>query len=208
MNSSRSSEHERSPHVADPEVVAAFAALHTDVTHVLRRWIAPDAQQEARRTAYLAHLDEHPDAVAKAGPGAHLTASCLVLDASGEHVLLTHHKRAGQWFQFGGHLEPGDGSVLGSATREAREESGLDHLSPAPTPVQLDRHVLVGDFGACREHLDIRYAALAPGRSTPRVSAESHDVRWWPVAALPGGTAGELHPLVSASRRALGLCAD
>lgn len=106
MNSSRSSEHERSPHVADPEVVAAFAALHTDVTHVLRRWIAPDAQQEARRTAYLAHLDEHPDAVAKAGPGAHLTASCLVLDASGEHVLLTHHKRAGQWFQFGGTSSP------------------------------------------------------------------------------------------------------
>ncbi|MEO7422620.1 MAG: NUDIX domain-containing protein [Ornithinibacter sp.] len=187
--------------------MATYDALHTDVRHVLRRWVAPDAQQEALRTAFLNHLDDHPDAVAKAGPGAHLTASCLVLDASGEHVLLTHHKRAGQWFQFGGHLEPGDRSVLEAARREAREESGLDHLSPTPTPVQLDRHVLVGDFGACREHLDIRYAALAPERSMPRVSTESHDVRWWPVAALPAGTANELQPLVSACRRALGLCA-
>ena len=32
-----------------------------------------------------------------------------------------------------------------------------------PVPVHLDRHVLVGDFGRCREHLDIRYAAISAG---------------------------------------------
>ena len=71
--------------------------------------------------------------------------------------------------------------------------------------MQLDRHVLVGSFGSCREHLDVRYAAVAPPGAGPRVSAESHDVRWWPVDALPEGTRAELAPLVSLARDALGL---
>jgi 8-oxo-dGTP pyrophosphatase MutT (NUDIX family) len=143
--------------------------------------------------------------VARAGPPAHLTASCLVLDASGTRVLLTLHRRAREWFQFGGHLEVGDASLWAAARREAREESGLEGLEPLPDPVQLDRHTLVGSFGRCREHLDVRYAATAPADAVARVSVESLDVRWWPVDALPGGTRAELTPLVSAARRALGL---
>ena len=57
----------------------------------------------------------------------------------------------------------------------------------------------------CREHLDVRFAAVAPQGSRARVSAESHDVRWWPVDALPEGTRAELTPLVSLARDALDL---
>ncbi|MGL5849827.1 MAG: NUDIX domain-containing protein, partial [Phycicoccus sp.] len=172
---------------------------------VLRRWEAPDAEQAALRRAYLAHLAAHPGGIAKAGPPAHLTASCLVMDDLGEYVLLTHHRRAGQWFQFGGHLEPGDGSLHAAARREAREESGVGDLEPVLDPVHLDRHLLVGDFAHCREHLDVRYAAVASRGARPSVSTESHDVRWWPVGALPEGTRAELAPLVSHARAALGV---
>ncbi len=190
---------------ADLRVVSAFAALQADAVRTLERWGAPDRHQERLRTAYLEHLADHPDGAAKAGPPAHLTASCLVLDHTGEHALLTHHRRAGQWFQFGGHLEPADPSVWHAASREAREESGIDDLAPLADPVQLDRHRLVGAFGSCREHLDIRFAAIAPVGATPRVSAESNAVRWWPVAALPEGTRDELTSLASAAGAALGL---
>lgn len=184
---------------------AAFAHLHADALAVLRGWTAPDAAQSRLRDAYLAHLAAHPDGVAKAGPPAHLTASCLVLDPPGQRVLLTHHRRADAWFQLGGHLEEGDRSVWDAARREAREESGVHDLDPLPRPVQLDRHVLVGSFGRCHEHLDVRYAAVAPEGAATVVSEESHDVRWWAVDALPEGTAAELAPLVSAARVALGL---
>ena len=190
-------------HLADPAVVAAFRHLHDDAVGVLHRWAAPDEQQEQLRRGYLDHLAAHPDGVAKTGPPAHLTASCLVLDETGERVLLTLHRRARQWFQLGGHLEDGDTSLWDAARREAREESGIEALEPLRCPVQLDRHVLVGSFGRCREHLDVRYAAVAPSGAAARVSAESHDVRWWPVDALPEGTRGELTPLVSAARAAL-----
>ena len=39
-------------------------------------------------------------------------------------MLLTLHAKAGQWFQLGGHCEPGDATLAGAATREAAEESG------------------------------------------------------------------------------------
>lgn len=179
---------------------AAYGLLHADAVALLRAHTPADSQQEAVRRDMLAHLATHPDAMAKAGPPAHFTASCLVLDPGLERVLLTHHRKADAWFQFGGHLELGDRSVRAGARREALEESGVEGLTVTPLPVHLDRHELVGTFGRCREHLDIRYAALAPPEAVPRVSAESVDVRWWPVDSLPGE--GGLTRLVELARAA------
>lgn len=184
----------------------AYGVLHADAVRVLTAWEPPATArgaQELLRVDYLDHLARHPDAVAKAGPPAHLTASCVVLDADLEHVLLTHHRKAGQWYQLGGHLEPVDRSLRAAAEREAREEGGIDGLRTTLAPVQLDRHRLVGSFGRCEEHLDVRYAAVAPPGAQPVVSAESHDVRWWPVGDLPPGTAAELREPVDLARAAL-----
>lgn len=187
------------------EVARAFAPLHADAVRVLQGWRPDEVHQEELRRSYLAFLASHPEGVAKAGPPEHLTASCIVLDADGERALLTLHRRARAWFQFGGHLEVDDASLWAAARREACEESGIEGLEPLPDPVQLDRHVLDGDFGHCREHLDVRYAALAPAGAEPRVSAESLDVQWWPVDALPEGPQADLSPLVRRAREALGV---
>lgn len=185
-------------------VSETYAHLHRDAVDVLECWSAPDDQQEELRRQFLDHLRAHPDAVAKPGPPVHLTASCVVLSSDGEHALLTHHRRARRWFQFGGHLEPGDTCVWSAARREGREESGIEELDPLIRPVHLDRHVLDGDFGRCREHLDVRYAALAPAGSDPSVGSESLDVRWWPLDDLPAGTWTDLGPLISLARSVLG----
>ena len=191
--------------LADPGVGADFAHLHAGAGAPLRSWRAGDERQAGLRHAYLEHLDAHPDAVAKAGPPAHLTASCLVITPDAAHVLLTHHRRAREWFQFGGHLEVDDTSLCAAARREAREESGVPTLTPAPVPVQLDRHTLHGNFGHCREHLDVRFAAVLDRDTVPVTSEESLDVAWWPTHALPEGTRDELTALVAATRRALDL---
>ncbi|MCU1538577.1 MAG: hydrolase, partial [Humibacillus sp.] len=182
-----------------------WAALHADAVARLTAWAAPDEDQERLRVSLLEHLRAEPLAVAKAGPPAHLTASVVVLDDALESVLLTHHRRALAWFQLGGHLETGDATLHAAATREAVEESGIPMLTVLPEIVQLDRHVLDGDFGTCREHLDVRYAAVVASGVTPAVSSESLDLRWWPCNALPEQTRAELEPLVAAGRRAVRL---
>lgn len=179
---------------------AAYAHLHADATAVLQAWPAPSPAQDRLRDEYLTLLATNPLAVAKAGPPGHLTASALILDRDGTHVLLTHHRKARLWLQFGGHLEPHDASVLAAARREIVEESGLTDVEVLPEIAQLDRHRLVGAFGRCTHHWDVRFAAVAPERSAPTVSAESLDVAWWPIDALPDEVADELGPLIEAAR--------
>lgn len=178
-----------------------ISRLHAAAVAALTAYAPIDPTQRQLRADYLAHLAAHPDGMLKAGPPAHLTASCVVLDAAAERVLLTLHGRAHRWFQFGGHLEPGDAGLHAAATREGREESGIELVTPLPSIVQLDRHTLVGDFGHCREHLDVRYVAVLPEAMAPQVSSESHDVRWWPVDQLPEGPTSEVAGLVAAALR-------
>ena len=183
----------------------AYRLLHQNASRQLSTWTAPDQAQERLRTGYLAHLAAHPDAMWKRGPSAHFTASCLVLDPTGSRALLTLHKKAGVWFQLGGHFEPRDTDAHSAAQREAREESGIPTLVARAELVQLDRHHLVGSFGRCREHLDLRFLAVADASAELAVSRESLDVRWWPTDALPEETRDELEPLVACARAMLGL---
>lgn len=193
------------PRPAAPDADPRTASLRADAVAALTAYAPLDPGQHRLRAEYLDHLARFPDAVLKSGPPAHITASCLVIDASGHRVLLTHHRRARRWFQFGGHLEVDDPGVRSAAAREAREESGIDSVTPQPQIVDLHRHVLVGDFARCREHLDIRYAAVVPSWAQPRASTESLDVRWWPIDELPEGPGGEVADLVRAGLGALGL---
>ena len=190
---------------AAPGVPLEPPLLREDARAVLSRWKAPSAQQEALRIELLAHVARHHDAMWKQGPPAHLTASALVLNSSLDKVLLTLHRKAGVWLQFGGHFEPGDVTVHGAATREAREESGIPGLVLHPHLVHLDRHRLIAaGFGRCAEHLDLRYAGVAPDEAAFAVSSESLDVAWWPVDSLPEESRHEILPLAEAARPLLG----
>jgi 8-oxo-dGTP pyrophosphatase MutT (NUDIX family) len=183
----------------------AYRLLHQDTARALSAWEAPRLSQERLRTGYLAHLAAYPAAMWKQGPPAHFTASCLVLNKTGSRALLTLHRKAGLWFQFGGHFEPADTNARGAAQRETRKESGITTLVARPELVQLDRHELVGSFGRCTEHLDLRFVAVADDDARHVVSDESLDVRWWPTDALPRLTRHDLAPLVADARSILGL---
>jgi 8-oxo-dGTP pyrophosphatase MutT (NUDIX family) len=177
--------------------------LHDDALRVLTGWAAPDDDQERLRSAYVAHLREHDDGLLKGCVPAHLTASALVLDHSGGRVLLTLHRKGGFWGQLGGHCEPVDGSLAGAALREATEESGMAGLRlVGEAPVDLDRHALSAAFGSCGEHLDVRYAVVAPAGAEPVGSAESDDLAWFAADALPAAVA-DLSRLVGRARAAL-----
>ncbi|WP_068259665.1 NUDIX hydrolase [Janibacter limosus] len=182
--------------------MSTHARLDADLRSLLTGWSAPSAAQEQLRQDYLAHLDAHEDASAKAGPPAHFTASCLVIDEAGERVLLTLHRKVGRWLQFGGHIEASDPSGAAAALREAVEESGLPEgaLTLRPELAQLDRHALGSGFSRCTEHLDLRWVAVAAAGSDPVVSEESLDVAWWPIDALPPDTEDSIRELIALGR--------
>jgi 8-oxo-dGTP pyrophosphatase MutT (NUDIX family) len=186
-------------------VPAAYLRLRQDAVATLEAWQAPDRGQEQLRTELLEHCAAEPGALWKQGPPAHLTTGAVVLNPGLDRVLLTLHRKAGLWLQFGGHFEPQDSSVLAAATREAREESGLPELVLDPRVVELHRHRLIAAaFGRCAEHLDVRYAGVVDDSAEFGVSEESVDVAWWDVDALPAESAHEIRPMVQAAQRLLG----
>jgi 8-oxo-dGTP pyrophosphatase MutT (NUDIX family) len=178
-------------------------SLHADALATLTAWAPPTPDQAALRERYVAHLHERLDGLSRACRPDHLTASTLVLSADGSRALLTLHAKARAWFQFGGHCEPGDRTLVAAAGREATEESGLAGLVLDPVPVQLSEHAVpfCGPDGDVR-HLDVRFLAVAPATGLHAVSEESLDVRWWSADALPD-PGSDLVELVTLARARL-----
>lgn len=178
------------------------ATLHRDALRTLAAWVPPTPEQAALRDRFGGHLYDHPDGMQRSCHPDHLTASTVVLSPGGQ-VLLTLHRKAGRWLQFGGHCEGEDDTLAGAAQREAVEESGLPGLQVDPVPVHLHEHPVpfCGPHGDVH-HLDVRFVAVADPRLRPLVSTESVDVRWWPVDGIPDAP-GEMEEMVRLARHRL-----
>ena len=97
----------------------SLVGLRGDALALLDSWSAPTPVQEALRARYVEYLTGHESGVFREDRPHHVTASTLVMSADGASVLLTLHAKAHRWFQFGGHVEPGDTSLLGAASLAA-----------------------------------------------------------------------------------------
>jgi len=163
--------------------VTGPAALHAELAAVLAAYRDPDLGQQSIREAMLAYLAARPDALQRSCVPGHFTASAVVIDPSRDLVLLTLHPRVGCWLQLGGHFED-DQSIVDAALREAVEESGIDDLKLDPQPLHLAVHPITCSLGLPTRHLDVCFAGVAPPGAAPRQSAESLDLRWWPLAEV------------------------
>lgn len=160
-------------------------SLHNSAVAALEGWSVREDHEESLRQTMLAFLAASPDGCLRANEPGHITASSLVLSASGREVLLTLHPRVGRWIQLGGHCEETDETVVDAALREAREESGIDELTIHPTLLSAHTHPITCSLGKPTRHLDLRFLVrAAPGSRAVR-SEESTDLRWWPVDSLP-----------------------
>ena len=165
-------------------------SLHANTLATLEAWRPWQPGQESLRQAFLGFVAARPDACQRSCEPGHITASAVVLDANESHVLLTLHPRVGAWLQLGGHCEPSDETLAGAALREATEESGIASLTIEPTPIHLDVHPITCSLGLPTRHFDVRFLVRAPVGAQPIRSAESIDLQWWPVDALPPDPTG------------------
>ena len=150
-------------------------------------------EKEARDVAFVrAFLRAHAtDAHLRSQPLGHLTGSAFVLDARKERVLLLFHRKLRRWLQPGGHGE-GETDPREIALREIGEETGLtrEELTPWPDEqiLDVDVHQIPARPGEpAHPHLDLRYGFFARDGVAPRLSEESHELRWFPLDHLPAG---------------------
>lgn len=155
------------------------ARLHEDLLRY-----APHDAVEAGHLARMRALIEgagDPFTGARYAPG-HFTASAFVLAPEGGELLLIHHAKLGLWLQPGGHVEPGDTTVLDAARREVLEEVGIAELELDHEGLfDLDVHTIPARKDAlAHEHFDVRYLF----RARSRAFAASDEVRGAKWAAL------------------------
>ncbi|HMB38614.1 MAG TPA: NUDIX hydrolase [Wenzhouxiangellaceae bacterium] len=116
-------------------------------------------------------------------PG-HVTGSAWLVDGSGEHVLLTHHRKLDAWLQLGGHSD-GDPDTAAVAGREAEEESGLAVELISRDILDIDVHEIPArKSDPAHFHFDVRFAFVSRSGRDYVVSDESHDLAWVPVERL------------------------
>jgi len=177
----------------------------TGIGASLARHGADDAREAADLSRIVDFVARYADPFDRRILEGHLTGSALVVSASGDQVLLLHHRKLHRWLQPGGHADPGEASGEAVALREAREETGIEGLvlhPSAPRPLDVDIHAIPahGDEPA-HEHLDLRYLVLAPAAAAiTRRADESNDLRWFQWDQL--GTLDLDHGLVRALAKA------
>lgn len=177
------------------------------LAETLARHAPADDREASDLRRILEFVGRHPNPFDRRIPAGHLTGSALVVAATGERVLLLHHRKLHRWLQPGGHADPGETAGEAVALREAREETGIDRLAlhaTAPRPLDVDVHEIParGEEPA-HQHLDLRYLVLAPAKARATRSAdETNDLRWfgWDELARLDLDAGLSRALAKARR--------
>ena len=149
-----------------------------------RRYADRHPAQAQVAAEFAALLDDGDVAFQRERLEGHFTASAWLVDRAGRRVLLTHHRKLGQWLQLGGHAD-GDRNLRRVALREAEEESGLPGLSVDPEMYDLDRHWIPAHKGVPGHwHYDVRYVVRAGTDEAFVVSEESHALAWRGIDAV------------------------
>ncbi|HTV83973.1 MAG TPA: NUDIX hydrolase [Dyella sp.] len=134
--------------------------------------------------ACVSFLDESLNPFDRDHAHGHFTGSAWLVDASGERVLLTHHRKLQRWLQLGGHAD-GESDLAAVALREAGEESGLRGLRVEPEIFDVDRHwIPERKHEPGHWHYDVRYVVRAGDSEDFVVSDESLELAWVSIDKL------------------------
>ncbi len=135
--------------------------------------------------AFEKFVAEHPDCFERSLAIGHVTGSAWVVNRDGTHTLLTHHRKLNRWLQPGGHAD-GNPSVMETAQREAREETGIESIVPVTNEIfDLDIHrIPARGEEAAHDHYDVRFAVRTTDLEEFTVSGESHALCWQPIDRL------------------------
>ena len=157
----------------------------------IRAYTPQNEQEAADQRLILEYIRLFPDNIlTRDNEIAHLSSSGFVVNADGTRVLMAHHNIYKVWAWTGGHAD-GEGDLLSVALREAREETGVEHIRPlSPAIASLDilpvwGLVKRGKWVPSHQHLNVSYLLVADERDALQIrEGENSRVGWLPAERL------------------------
>lgn len=156
----------------------------------IQNYIPVNEQEETDRQTLQKWLASPEDISVRDHLTAHLTASAWVVTPDRSKVLMAYHKIYNSWAWLGGHAD-GDWDLCRVALKEAREESGIEHVrlvSENPVSLEIltvDGHEKKGKYVPCHLHLNLTYLFEAdPDQSLHCKPDENSGVAWIPMSEL------------------------
>ncbi|MDQ6813221.1 MAG: NUDIX hydrolase [Bacteroidota bacterium] len=158
-----------------------------EIIRLAKEYVEKFPEQKEEAEPLIGFLNSHEGAslIDRKNFTGHITTSAFIIDSSATALLLLKHKFLNRWLQPGGHADATDATLLASAVREAKEETGLElkhfplfsssifdinsHFIPENSRKQEPSHV----------HHDIRYLFQCRPDQVINISLEeSADSRW------------------------------
>ncbi|WP_164275497.1 NUDIX hydrolase [Stenotrophomonas sp. B1-1] len=167
------------------ESVESLAVLDDRLRSLLQDYAGREPSHGELAAEFGTLLDDPEDPFRRERLAGHFTASCWLVSADGQRVLLTHHRKLQRWLQLGGHAD-GDRDLAHVALKEGEEESGLTGLVlEDPAIFDLDKHWIPERKDVPGHwHYDVRFVIRALGGEAFVLSEESLALAWRPVAEV------------------------
>jgi 8-oxo-dGTP pyrophosphatase MutT (NUDIX family) len=178
------------PTTRDPRADALLIAIEA--------YVPSGREEEESLAAIRAFLRDAADPLSRAASTSHVTGSAVVVrrDTRAGAFLLIHHRKLDRWLQPGGHVDPEDASVLDTAQREAREETGAADIEPVPGEgiLGVDVHPIPARHGKPGHiHYDVQYLFFSDAEAGRGQPEEVRGVAWFTLdQALATGVDGSL----------------
>ena len=146
----------------------------------------PSNEQEAQDKKVMLHyIEKFPhNILLRDNEFAHITSSGFIMNKALDKVLMVHHNIRNAWAWTGGHVD-GDGEFLHVAIKEAKEETGIQRVTPLTNHiVSIDILPVYGHFKkdkyiSAHLHLSIAYILMADEEETLIVNEEENSGVCW-----------------------------
>ena len=147
-----------------------------------------DEQERRDRELLLAAIHRLDTPLTRDNPFAHFTASSWIVNPGRTRALMAWHNIYRTWAWTGGHAD-GESDLLAVALREAREESGVNHICPVTRDIYsveilpVHAHIKRGQYVSAHLHLNVTYLMEADDAQPLRPKPDENSaVAWLPLA--------------------------
>ena len=159
--------------------------MNMKIIEEIKKYRPCNAQEQRDQTLILDFLEKNGDAFLRSNLLAHMTASSWIVNPERTKTLMVYHNLYDSWSWTGGHAD-GETDLLSVALREAREETGIEHVRPLSPEIfslevlTVDGHEKRGEYVPSHLHMNVTYLLEAEESDTLRICKEENSgVAWF-----------------------------